>query len=103
VRAAEGSPVDALRRQVGLLRAREDTPLAARLTALLAVCSPLPRRRWDEADAQAHDPRAWPDLRAAVPAKALLLCDLGDLTCGILAPLTLARITVVTRAKSHRA
>jgi hypothetical protein len=103
VLAADGSTLDALLRKVGLLRDRADTPLAGRMTALLDVCSRLPRRLWYEADAQAHDQRAWPDLLAAVPAGALLLFDLGYLNFGIFAQLTLARITFVTRAKSNLA
>jgi hypothetical protein len=97
VLAADGSTLDALLRKVGLLRDREDTPLAGRMTALLDVCSRLPRRLWYAADAQARDPRAWPDLLAAMPAGALLLFDLGYLNFGIFAQLTLARITFVTR------
>jgi len=103
VLAADGSTLDALLRKVGLLREREDTPLAGRRTALLDVCSRLPRRLWYESDAQAHDQRAWPDLLATVPAGALLLFDLGYLNFGTFAQLTLARITFVTRAKSNLA
>jgi hypothetical protein len=63
VLAAEGSTLDALLRQVGLLRDRADTPLAGRMTALLDLCSRLPRRVWyePEAAAQSEDQRAWPD------------------------------------------
>src|SRR5579885_652429 len=74
VLAADGSTLDAL------LREREGTPLAGRMTALLDVCSRLPRRLWYAPDAQAHDQRAWPALPAAFPARALLLFDLGYLT-----------------------
>jgi hypothetical protein len=103
VLAADGSTLDALLRKVGLLRDREGPPLAGRMTALLDVCARLPRRLWYEADAQAHDQRAWPDLVAAVPAGALLLFDLGYLNFGIFAQLTLAHVTFVTRAKSNLA
>jgi len=101
VLAADGSTLDALLRKVGLLRDREDTPLAGRMTALLDVCSRLPHRLWYESDAQAHDQRAWPDLLTAVPAGALLLFDLGYLNFSIFVQLTLAHITFVTRAKSN--
>jgi len=103
VLAADGSTLDVLLRKVGLLRDREDTPLAGRMTALLDVCSRLPRRLWYESDAQAHDQRAWPDLLAAVPAGALLLFDLGYLNFSVFAQLTLAHVTFVTRAKSNLA
>lgn len=105
VLAADGSTLDALLRKVGLLRDRadKDAPLAGRMTALLDVCSRLPRRLWYEPDAQAHDQRAWPDLLAAVPADALLLFDLGYLNFGVFAQLTLAHVTFVTRAKRNLA
>jgi hypothetical protein len=103
VLAVDGSTLDALLRKVGLLRDREDTPLAGRMTALLDVCSRLPRLLWYESDAAAHDQRAWPDILAALPAGALLLFDLGFITCGMCAQVTLAPITFVTRAKSNLA
>ena len=103
VLAADGSTLDALLRKVGLLRDREDTPLAGRMTALLDVCSRLPRRLWYEADAQAHDQRAWPALLAALPAGALLLFDLGYTNFGVFLQVTRAQVTFVTRAKSNLA
>jgi hypothetical protein len=103
VLAADGSTLDALLRKVGLLREREDTPLAGRMTALLDVCSRLPRRLWYEADAQAHDQRAWPAILAALPAGALLLFDLGYTNFGVFLQVTLAQVTFVTRAKSNLA
>jgi hypothetical protein len=103
VLAADGSTLDALLRQVGLLRDREDTPLAGRMTALLDLCSRLPRRVWYEPDAAAHDQRAWPDILAALPAGALLVFDLGYTNFAIFVHLTQAAITFVTRAKSNLA
>jgi hypothetical protein len=103
VLAADGSTLDALLRQVGLLRDREDTPLAGRMTALLDLCSRLPRRVWYEPDAAAHDQRAWPDVLAALPAGALLVFDLGYTNFTIFVHLTQAAITFVTRAKSNLA
>jgi Transposase DDE domain len=103
VLAADGSTLDVLLRQVGLLRDREDTPLAGRMTALLDLCSRLPRRLWYEPDAAAHDQRAWPQILAALPKGALLVFDLGYTNFGIFARLTLAHVTFVTRAKSNLA
>ncbi len=71
------------------------------MTALLDLCSRLPRRLWSEADAAAHDQRLWPDILAALPATALLAFDLGYTNFGIFAQLTLAHVTFVTRAKSN--
>ena len=103
VLTADGSTLDALVRKVGLLRDREDTPLAGRMTALLDVCARLPRCLWYEPDAQAHDQRAWPQILTALPAGALLLFDLGYTNFGIFIQLTLAQVTFVTRAKSNLA
>jgi len=105
VLAADGAPLDALLRRVGLPRGREDkdTPVAGRLTARLDVCSRLPRRLWYAPDAQAPDQRAWPALRAAVPAGAVLLVALGYLTFGVFAPLTLAHLTLWGRLRQWRA
>jgi hypothetical protein len=103
VLTADGSTLDALVRKVGLLRDREDTPLAGRMTALLDVCARLPRCLWYESDAQAHDQRAWPQILAALPAGALLLFDLGYTNFGLFLQVTRAQVTFVTRAKSNLA
>jgi Transposase DDE domain len=103
VLAVDGSTLDALRRQVGLLRDRPDQPLAGRMAALLDLCSRLPRTLWYEPDAQAHDQRWWPQLRAALPTGALVVFDLGWTNFPRFAELTRAQVTVVTRAKSNLA
>jgi len=103
VLAVDGSTLDALLRHVGLLRDREGTPLAGRMTAVLDLCSRLPRSLWYASDAQAHDQRAWPQVLAALPAGALLVFDLGYINFGIFARLTLAHVTFVTRVKSNLA
>jgi hypothetical protein len=78
-----------------------DLGLCQRVLSLPAlVCARLPRPLWDESEAPARGQRAGPDTLAAVPAAALLLFDRGVINCGLFAQLTLARITVVTRAKS---
>lgn len=101
VLAVDGSTLDALIRGVGLLRDRPDTPLAGRMTALLDVCSRLPRTLWYEQDAQAHDQRSWPQILAALPAGALLLFDLGYVNFGVFLQLSAQGITFVTRAKAN--
>ena len=98
-----GSTLDGLRKQVGLLRERTDTPLAGRMTALLDLCVRLPRALWYEPDDHAHDLRCWPQIRAAVPTGALLLFDLGYTNFAHFAQLTAAQVTFVTRAKSNLA
>jgi len=98
-----GSTLDGLRKQVGLLRERTDTPLAGRMTALLDLCVRLPRALWYEPDDHAHDLRCWPQILAAVPTGALLLFDLGYTNFAHFAQLTTAQVTFITRAKSNLA
>jgi hypothetical protein len=103
VLTVDGSTLDALMRKVGLLRDRADQPLAGRMAALLDLCTRLPRRVWYEADAKAHDQRWWPTLRAALPAGALFIFDLGWTNFRMFAELTAAGVTFVTRAKRNLA
>lgn len=99
----DGSTLDALLRKVGLLRDAEVNPLAGRMTALLDLCSRLPRQIWYEEDAQAHDQRFWSRILGLLKAGSLLLFDLGYTNFGVYAQLTTAGITFITRAKSNLA
>jgi hypothetical protein len=99
----DGSTLDALLRKVGLLRESETNPLAGRMTALLDLCSRLPRHIWYKEDAQAHDQRFWPHILEVLKSGSLLLFDLGYTNFGVFAELTAARITFITRAKSNLA
>jgi len=99
----DGSTLDALLRKVGLLRKAETNPLAGRMTALLDLCSRLPRHIWYEEDAQAHDQRFWPRILEVLKAGSLLLFDLGYTNFAVYAQLTAAHITFITRAKSNLA
>ena len=101
VLAFDGSTLDALLRKVGLLRDCPDTPLAGRMTALLDLCSRLPCQLWYEPDAAAHDQRHWPQVLAALPKGVLVVFDLGYTNFGMFLQLTLAQVTLVTRAKSN--
>jgi len=99
----DGSTLDALMRKVGLLREAETHPLAGRMTALMSLVTRLPRRIWYDADAQAHDQRFWPQILATLPARALLVFDLGYTNFSRFAQLTVAQVTFITRAKSNLA
>jgi Transposase DDE domain len=101
--AVDGSTLDALLRKVGLLRGVEGHPLAGRMTALLDLCSRLPRQIWYEEDAQAHDQRFWPRILEALTAGSLLLYDLGYTNFTRFLQLTEAGVTWLTRAKSNLA
>jgi hypothetical protein len=103
VLAVDGSTLDALVRQVGLLRDRPDQPLAGRMAALLDLGSRLPRQLWYEADPAASDQRWWPDVLAALPAGALVAFDLGWTNFPRFADLTRAHVTFLTRAKGNLA
>ncbi len=101
VLAFDGSTLDALLRKVGLLRDCPGTPLAGRMTAVLDLCSRLPRQLWYEADAAAHDQRHWPQLLAALAKGALVVFDLGYTNFEMFLQLTMAQVTFVTRAKTN--
>ena len=103
VLAVDGSTLDALLRRVGLLRERPDYPLAGRMAAVLDLCSRLPRTLWYEPDPHAHDQRWWPQLLAALPARPLVVFDLGWTNFPRFAELTRAQVTFVTRAKRNLA
>jgi len=99
----DGSTLDALLRKVGLLREAETNPLAGRMTALLDLCSRLPRHIWYEEDAQAHDQRFWPRIVETLQAGSLLIFDLGYTNFKVYAQLTTATVSFITRAKSNLA
>lgn len=103
VLAVDGSTLDALLRKVGLLRDLPNNPLAGRMTALLDLCSRLPRQVWFEADPQAHDQRFWPRIQAALAPGTLLLFDLGYTNFSVFSQLSAGHITWLTRAKSNLA
>ena len=103
VLAVDGSTLDALLRKVGLLRDLPTNPLAGRMTALLDLCSRLPRHVWFEADPQAHDQRFWPRIQQVLSPGTLLLFDLGYTNFGVFAQLSAAHVTWLTRAKSNLA
>jgi hypothetical protein len=99
----DGSTLDGLLRQVGLLRDAELNPLAGRMTARLDLGSRLPKRLWYEADAQAHDQRFWLQIQSVLQAGSLLIFDRGYTNFTVFAQLTQAQITFLTRAKSNLA
>lgn len=99
----DGSTLDALLRKVGLLREAETNPLAGRMTALLDLCSRLPKQIWYEANALAHDQRFWPEIQSLLLAGSLLIFDLGYTNFTVFAQLTRAQVTFLTRAKRNLA
>ena len=98
---AEGSTLDGLLRQIGLLRDAVKAPLAGRMMALLDLASRLPRQVWYDADPNGHDARFWDRLLAALPTGALILFDLGFTDFARWATLTARGVTWLTRAKKN--
>ena len=101
--AVDGSTLDALVRRVGLLRDLPDHPLAGRMMGLLDVTSRLPVHLWYTEDDQAHDQRFWDEILAVLPAKTLLLLDLGFTNYKVYAQLMAQQVTFITRCKSNAA
>lgn len=99
--AADGSTLDALMRQVGLLRDLPDHPLAGRMMGLLDVASRLPIQLWYTDDEQAHDQRFWEQILGSMLPGTLLLLDLGFTNYTYYARLTALQVTFITRCKSN--
>ena len=98
---ADGSTLDVLLRQIGLLRDAVKAPLAGRMMALLDLASRLPRRVWYDADPHGHDTRFWERLMAAIPRGALVVFDLGFTDFAPWATLTARGVIWLTRAKQN--
>ena len=98
---ADGSTLDVLLRQIGLLREAAVAPLAGRMMALLDLTTRLPRRVWYDADPAGHDARFWSRLHTAIPAGALLIIDRGFTDFVQWAALSARDVTWLTRAKSN--
>jgi hypothetical protein len=101
--ALDGSTLDVLLRQVGLLRAADKAPLAGRMAALLDVITHLPQRIWYEEDPQAHDQRFWERVVATLAPGTLLLFDLGFLNYGHFDELTERGVWFLTRVAANAA
>jgi hypothetical protein len=101
--AADGSTLDALVRRVGLLRDLPDHPLAGRMMGLLDVTSRLPVHLWYTDDDQAHDQHFWEQILPVLPAKTLLLLDLGFTNYKAYGQLMAQQVTFITRCKSNAA
>lgn len=101
--AADGSTLDALVRRVGLLRDLDDYPLAGRMMGLLDVTSRLPVHLWYTDDDQAHDQRFWEQILSVLPAKTLLLLDLGFTNYKAYGQLMAQQVTFITRCKANAA
>jgi hypothetical protein len=99
--SVDGSTLDALIRKMGLLKDREQHPLAGKMTALLDVCTRLPLHIEYEPNPQAHDQSFWPQIQAALTRGMLLILDLGYTNFTRFGQLTCDGITFLTRAKSN--
>lgn len=97
----DGSTLDALIRIVGLLRDRENHPLAGKMTALLHLGSQLPDKIWFDTKAFSHDQSFWDAILTHIQAGSLLLFDLGYTNFTCFSQLTDKGVTFITRAKRN--
>jgi hypothetical protein len=103
VLALDGSTLDTLLRQVGLLRDGDGPVLAGRMAGLVDIASRLPTQLWYEADSQAHDQRFWERALTGLAQGVLVLFDLGFTNYALFDQLTHGTIWFITRAKQHMA
>ena len=75
--AVDGSTLEAVFKQVGLLRDVEGVPLGGTMGALLDVVTKLPVAIWFDPRATGNDHRFRERIMAALPERTLLLCDRG--------------------------
>jgi Transposase DDE domain len=101
VMAVDGSTLDALIRKIGLLQDLPQNPLAGRMTALLNLCSRLPKKVWYEADVNANDQSFWPRILSVLTAGSLLIFDKGYINFSIFSQLTEASVKFITRGKTN--
>jgi hypothetical protein len=100
VLAVDGSTLDALQKQIGLLRESTGSVLAGRMAALLDIASLLPRQVWYEENSAAHDQVFWQRTLAALEPGVLLLFDLGFVNYAFFDQLSIQKIGFITRLKS---
>lgn len=101
VLAVDGSTLDALIRKIGLLQDLPEYPLAGRMTALLDLCSRLPKKIWYEKDQNAHDQRAWSDILSVLKAGSLLIFDKGYINFSVFDQMTKDDVKFITRGKTN--
>ncbi len=103
VLALDGSTLDAVLHQTGLLREQPGGVLGGRIAAVLDVCSLLPRQVWYEADQHANDLRFWDRALTQLPAGCLVLFDGGFRNYAHYDDLGERGVTFLTRAGAKMA
>src|SRR5215212_7927717 len=73
----DGSTLDSLLRQAGLLREQVGPLLGGRMAGLLDLLARVPQQLWYEEDSTAHDQSFWARVLPHLPPGLLLLIDLG--------------------------
>jgi hypothetical protein len=101
--ALDGSTLDGLLRQAGLLRDTVGTPLAGRMVGLLDVAARVPRHVWYDPDSSAHDQSFWERVLPAVPSGIVLLIDRGWVNYRHYDQLPAHGVWLLTRAKTNAA
>jgi hypothetical protein len=98
--AVDGTTLEALFRQVGLLREVDHVVLGGKLEAVLDLATNLPVHLWLDADPAANDKRFVERLQAMLPPQTLLVVDRGFYSFPFVDWLTEHKHGVVTRARA---
>jgi hypothetical protein len=101
VLAVDGSTLDTLLRNTGLLRDGKGPILAGRMMALLDVITRLPHQLFYEEDPQANDQRFWDVIIGSVKRGMLLIFDLGFLNFSRFDQLTDTGVFFLTRKEER--
>jgi hypothetical protein len=101
--ALDGSTLDALLRQVGLLRDGAGPVLAGRMAGLIDLATHLPHHLWYEPDSTAHDQCFWERILTGLSAGMLVVFDLGFTNYALFDQLTAQVVAFITRAKATMA
>jgi hypothetical protein len=99
----DATTLEALFKQVGLLRGATGAPLGGKLLAVLDLASKLPVRLWWGEDAAANEKSFLERVKPALPPGTLLLLDRGFYAFPFFDWLTEHRVTFVTRPRAGAA
>ena len=103
VLAADGTTLEALRKQTGELRGQQGTVLGGKALAMVDLCTLRPRWAWYTVESQANEKRFLAEILAAVPKDGLLVYDLGLFSFSLFDAFTAQGKWFVTRLREKTA
>jgi hypothetical protein len=103
VLAADGTTLEALRKQTGELRGQPGTVLGGKALAMVDLCTLRPRWAWYTVESQANEKRFLAEILAAVPKDGLLVYDLGLFSFSLFDAFTAQGKWFVTRLREKTA